>query len=251
MPPKGQRSLNIAQPLSSSRAQSANAILRSAASTMATSGPAASKSSPRTSCFPRTFMSTGNARNEMEAYYEQLLSQDRVDGVDAFGKNGIHLLCKGLGIKPESFEMYTLVWKMGVTRGCCIPRADWLKTMYTYKIEQPMDLKLFLVEWVKESRGDSFTEFYNDLYDYIRGEEARLMPYGTAVEAWAVLFQNEPRIIPWIKWYSDIYRREVTRDVWRQIGIFFSAVPNIEAYNVEDRWSCAIDSYVEWCKVSG
>ncbi|KEG15461.1 DCN1-like protein 2 [Trypanosoma grayi] len=188
-----------------------------------------------------------SGRNEMESYFERLLALGRVNGLDAMGAKGIEQLCGDLSITLNSFEMYTLIWKMGITRGGCIPRADWLTTMYAYKIKHPIDLKLNLTEWVKEAREEAFIEFYNELYDYIRGEEARLMPADNAIKAWAVLFAHEPRIRSWIEWYTVVHKRDVTRDVWRQLAVFFSTVPKIEVYSVEDKWPSAIDSYVEWC----
>ncbi|RNF26563.1 DCN1-like protein 2 [Trypanosoma conorhini] len=256
MPPRAQRGLSASQGISLNRVQSASGVARSATNTTAPKVPtvvaaaAAAKQPPRASVVSKSLTVTGNARSDMEALFERFLSRDRVDGVDAFGMNGIYRLCGELEIEPDSFEMYALIWKMGVTRGGCIPRADWLKTMYTYKIDQPQDLKKILVEWVKEARGDAFKEFYNALYDYIRGEEARLMPCGTAVKAWGVLFQRAPRIEQWINWCSTVYKRDVSRDLWREIEAFLSTVPNNEAYSAEDKWPYVIGDYVEWCKAS-
>ncbi|ORC93837.1 DCN1-like protein 2 [Trypanosoma theileri] len=193
---------------------------------------------------------TAFGRNDMETYFESLLALDRSDGLDAIGTKGIARLCEDLCIAKDSFEMYTLIWKMNITRGECIPRTDWLSTMYTYKVEQLLNLRMLLSEWVKEAKSTAFNEFYSHLYDFIRGEDARLMPTDRAIKVWGILFEHDPRIKSWIQWYSLVYMRDVTRDVWQQLGLFLSKVPNIEAYRVGDKWSSAIDNYVEWYKSS-
>ncbi|ESL06406.1 hypothetical protein TRSC58_05921 [Trypanosoma rangeli SC58] len=247
MPPRVQKSLSTSQANAINRVQLASGLARSTANTTTAKGSAAAKRSHRGS-FTSRITFTGNARSDMEALFDRLFICDRVEGVDAFGMNGIYSLCGELEIQRDSFEMYALIWKMGITRGDCVPRLDWLKTMYTYKIDQPHDLKKILVEWVKEAREGAFKEFYNSLYDYIRGEGARLMSHEMAVKAWAVLFEGEPRILPWINWCSTVYKQDVTRDLWRQIEVFLSTVPTNEAYSVDDKWPTAIDNYVEWCK---
>ncbi|RNF00512.1 DCN1-like protein 2 [Trypanosoma rangeli] len=249
MSPRIHKSLSTSQANLINKVQLASGSPRSTTNTTAAKGSSAAKRSHRGS-FASKISFTGNARSDMEAIFNRLLNCDRVEGVDAYGMKGIYSLCGELGIQPDSFEMYALIWKIGVTRGDCVPRVDWLKAMYTYKIGQLHDLKRILVEWVEEARGDSFKEFYNALYDFIRGEGARLMPHKMAVKAWAVLFQGKPCILPWINWCSTVYKQDVTRDLWRQIEVFLSTVPTNEAYSADGKWPTAIDNYVEWCKSS-
>ncbi|KAH9577235.1 Potentiating neddylation domain [Trypanosoma melophagium] len=244
MPPKLKGKTPTSQNGPSFRVQSANTAQRPVGSVSVV------KPAPRSSYTSRSNTVGFSGRNEMENYFESLLVLDRLDGLDAIGAKGIARLCEDLSIAKESFEMYTLIWKMGVNRGECIPRTDWLSTMYIYKVEQLLTLKMMLSEWVKEAKGTAFIEFYSHLYDFIRGEDARLMPTDKAVKAWGILFEHDPRINSWIQWYSLVYMREVTRDVWCQLGLFLSKVPNIESHRVVDKWSSAIDTYVEWYKSS-
>ncbi|AAZ10639.1 hypothetical protein, conserved [Trypanosoma brucei brucei TREU927] len=191
-----------------------------------------------------TASSTG--RTEMERYFENFASMDSAEGLETIGPKGIQHLCEDLAIKRDSFEMYTLIWKLGITRGGCIPRSDWLNMVYNYNIEVPVELKRRLREWVKDARGPSFVEFYSELYDYIRGDSARMMLPETAARAWDVLFRGDQQVAQWIRWYTGFYDCEVTRDIWRHVALFFNTGENATPYRKEDAWPTAFDLFAEW-----
>nr|CCD14303.1 unnamed protein product [Trypanosoma congolense IL3000] len=187
-----------------------------------------------------------SGKTEMERIFEFLSTTDSADGPDNIGQKGIQLLCEELGIRRDSMEMYTLIWKLGVTKSGCIPRYDWLGMVYNYNIESVYDLKLKLREWVKESTGPALTECCCELYDFIRGDNARLMLPETAARAWKTFFGCDPRVEEWIKWYTTVYREEVTRDIWNHVPVFFSNQENATPYRKEDKWPSAFDLFVEW-----
>ncbi|KAG8349123.1 putative Cullin binding [Trypanosoma vivax] len=191
-----------------------------------------------------------SSRNELERYFDRLASPERKGGTEIIRERGVQRLCKDLSIAKDSFDMYVLVWKLGATQSGCIPRADWLSSVYHYKIESLVHLRRHLSEWVKEARGNDFIQFVGDLYDYVRGEDARMMQPAIAARAWALLFTEEPRIESWIKWYSTVYNRDVTRDIWRHVPLFFSTFSDLSLYSNDGMWPCAFDEYVEWCRTS-
>lgn len=219
-----------------------------AATTRQTTGPESGKGAKGPSGQSKPVTVSNGSRSEMENCFDRLRALDKSDNVDIMGLQGIHQLCTELGIAADSFEMMVLMWKLGAIRKGCITRWEWLTSLYTNEVDQFHQLRTFLGEWVTEvsKKGSSFAEMYYFLYDFIRGENDRLMAPRTAVQAWDVLLKDEKMLPSWNKWVVTEYKRSISRDLWRQLWVLFSSVKSLSDFDPNGRWPTAIDDFVEW-----
>lgn len=195
-----------------------------------------------------------NKRSQMEIDFERLRGYDKLDeGVDAIGPRGLHQLCTELGIAFGDFDMYVVAWKLGATQSYCITRSEWLHSAFTWKIDHIGNLRSNVGGWRARVKEDEavFTEMYFHLYDFIRGDDEKLLPLEKAVKAWQVLLP-EPTpfafLSLWVQWVAMEFKRNITRDVWRQLWEFARKIKDLNQYDPNDKWPTALDDFVEWAK---
>ncbi|KAG5468895.1 hypothetical protein CUR178_01731 [Leishmania enriettii] len=196
------------------------------------------------------FVSKG-ARSDMELMFDRLSSLDKSAQSDAITGKGLAQLLSEAGVAASSLECMVLLWKLGAAQQGCIMRPEWLITMYAHGIESIAQLRQKLGEWVKDVRdnGGTFLLMYNYLYDYIRGEEDRCMTLTKAIDGWDVFFSTNERYTEWKAWALINVKRTVSRDLWRQVGVFFTA-DTASVQRSRDQvtalpWPSAIADYAE------
>jgi DCN1-like protein 1/2 len=159
----------------------------------------------------------------MELNFDRFCSFEKASQMDSITGRGLAQFFSEIAVPPSSLDYFVVLWKLGATVKGCITRAEWVMAMYTHGIESLTQLKLKLVEWVKEVRnsGGSFLLMYNFLYDYIRGEDDRRMSLANATKAWDVLFEKKDGYQKWKLWAAECVPSNVSRDLWQQVGVLF------------------------------
>lgn len=195
------------------------------------------------------------ARTEMETIFDKYRTLDRLDdSVDAIGPKGLTQLCSDVGIVDGDLDSMILIWKLGATQSGCITRSEWMHAMHQWKVEHLGHLKTALPNWRLQVREDeeAFTEMYFHLYDFIRGDDEKLLPVEKAMKAWTVLLPESdrfPLLTWWAQWVTMEYKRPITRDLWRQLWEFARKIgKNLQLYDCNDKWPTALDDFVEWTK---
>ena len=197
----------------------------------------------------------GHKRTAMEVEFDKLRALDRFEeGVDAIGPEGLKKLAKDLLLPDDQgLEMFVIAWKLNATQSYCITRSEWLHSLYLEKppVDDMTSLRTRVPKWlelVKESEKD-FAAMYNHTYDFIRGDDEKLLPLSKALKAWeALLADRFPHFTEWARWAHGEYKRPVSRDVWRQLLEFAKRVPDLNKYQSHDKWPTAMDDFVEWWK---
>lgn len=186
-------------------------------------------------------------QSEMEKYFEFLKQNDPLPG-DQIGEKALELLVRELAVEWMSFEMLVLMWKLRVSRAHALNRTEWSLAMYDHHITQPMQLRTKLVDWTKECRTDtnSFTEMYNFVYDFLRGDHSPWMPRDIAIQAWSALLSSLPVIPQFCLWVKSVYQKDISRDLWQQLSLLLIAHPDLADFNSDGKWPTAIDDFVGW-----
>lgn len=195
------------------------------------------------------------ARTEMEQIFDKYRTLDKLDeSVDAIGPKGLAQLCSDIGITYGDLDSYILIWKLGATQSGCITRSEWMHGMHQWKVEHMGHIKSAMPTWraqVKDDE-DAFTDMYFHLYDFVRGDDEKLLPVEKALKAWVVLLpeaERFPLFTWWAQWITTEYKRSVTRDLWRQLWEFARKIgKNIQNYDSNDKWPTALDDFVEWTR---
>lgn len=169
------------------------------------------------------FVSKG-ARSDMELVFDRLHALDKSAQSDTISGKGLAQFLSEVGVAQSSLECMVLLWKLGATQKGCITRSEWLISVYAHSIESIIQMRQSVSEWVKEvlENGGSFLLMYNYLYDYLRGEEDRRMTLTTAISAWDVFFSKNDLYAKWRAWAVVNVKGGISRDLWRQLGIFFT-----------------------------
>lgn len=196
----------------------------------------------------------GHKRSQMEQEFDRLRAYDKLeDGVDAIGVKGLQQLCQELSIPFNELDMLILVWKLGATQSYCVTRSEWLHSAYVYKIEHPQQIKTHLSSWKTSVKDDEtgFTDMYHSTYDFIRGDDEKLLPLEKAIRAWHILLPEPERfafLTSWAQWVGLEYKRPISRDVWRQLWEFARKIRDLNQYDPNDKWPTALDDFVEHLK---
>ncbi|KPA82563.1 putative mitochondrial hypothetical protein [Leptomonas pyrrhocoris] len=164
------------------------------------------------------------ARSEMELHFDRYCSLEKSSQTDSLTGRGLTQFLSEIAVSPFSFEYYVVLWKLSATQNGCILRLEWVMAMYTHGVEFLSQLKIKTAEWVKEVRGSGgrFLLMYNFLYDYIRGEDDRCMSLQNATTAWDLFFEKKDLYVQWKPWAADHVHSEVSRDLWRQVGVLIT-----------------------------
>lgn len=193
-----------------------------------------------------------NARSEMEGMFDRLHAMDRSAESDSLTGKGLAQLFADTNVSAASMESMVLLWKLGATQQGCVSRQEWLTSMYSHGIDSALQLKQRVVEWAKDVRehAGSFLLMYNYLYDYIRGEEDRRMSLANATSAWDIFFAGNTPYTKWKAWAAANVKGDVSRDLWRQLGIFFTLDDGaVAARPMDDAavlpWPSAIADFVD------
>ncbi len=200
---------------------------------------------------PTAAATTGHKRSQMEQDFDKLRLVDQPAMDDTMGPRGLQSLCTELGIVFNELEMFVLVWKLGATQSYCIAKSEWLHSAYAHKIDHIGQLRTMLATWKTAVKDDpnQFAEMYSQIYDFIRGDDEKLLPLDKAVRAWHVLLpENErfPFLPLWVQWATQQYKRPVSRDVWRELLQFSMRIKDLTQYDSNDKWPSAMDDFVEW-----
>jgi hypothetical protein len=211
---------------------------------------AAQKAQPNTDPSPQA-AGSGAKRSQMEQDFDRLRLLDKLeDGVDAVGPRGLAALCSELGIRDGEVDMLTVVWRIGATQSMCITRSEWLHAMYLYKIEHMGQLKNYVPQWRSLIKEDevAFAEMYFHAYDFVRGDDEKLLPLEKGLRAWTSLLPESkfPFLSQWAQWVTVEYKRPISRDLWRMLLEFAVKVKDLEKYDPNDKWPTALDDFVEW-----
>ncbi|CCW67141.1 unnamed protein product [Phytomonas sp. Hart1] len=196
---------------------------------------------------------TRGAKLEMELIFDRLKKLDKGDSGDAIYARGIEQLCLDLGIKPNSLEMFTLIWRLRAVRDGCVSRSEWLLLVFNFGVMVLSQLKDHINESVRivQENREEFYSMYNFLYDFIRGENNRRMPAVRAVQAWKVFFPNNRDLVDkWSRWILDKYHYEISRDLWGQTAVFIlnsKQQGNKIIFTTDlSQLSSAIDDFCKW-----
>ena len=194
-------------------------------------------------------------RSQMEADFDRFRAYDKLeDGVDAIGPKGFAQLCGELGIGASSPDSFVLSWSLGATQSLCITRSEWMHAAHLHKLDHLGTLKARLKEWQAAGKDESaFSEMYNSVYDFIRGDDEKLLPLEKAIKVWTVLLSPDlfPLISQWTTWCAVEFKRPVSRDIWRQIWEFARRTKQLSEYDPNDKWPTALDDFVEFLKEKG
>lgn len=182
----------------------------------------------------------------MELSFDRYCALDKSSQTDGVTGRGLTQFLSEIAVSPLSLEYYVVVWKVGATQRGCITRSEWVVAMYAHGIETLSQLKLKAAEWAKEVRGSggSFLLMYNFVYDYIRGEEDRRMSLANATKAWDVFFEKHDRYARWRLWAADHVRPDVSRDLWRQVGVLFILDAQGKQSDRESRTATALPTVI-------
>lgn len=191
------------------------------------------------------FQSKG-ARNEMELHFDRYCSLERSLQTEGITGRGLAQLFSEIAVPPSSLDCFAVLWKLGATQKGCVTRSEWIMAMYAHGIESLSQLKLKAAEWAKDVRSNdgSFLLMYNFVYDYVRGEGDRCMSLANATKAWDVLLEKKKRYPQWKLWAADHIKSDVTRDLWRQVGVLLTLSPESKPNGSEMGSSAALPTVI-------
>lgn len=190
------------------------------------------------------------AKSKMEMDFERVLATAAPAEPDTLAPIHLAALASMLGISDDDIAIYILAWKLQAKKPYSITRQEWTAGFTRMKIEGIDKLKVA----VPALRGEiqtpnAFKDFYFFLFDWLKETPAaKQVTNEVAVTMWPLLFKGRhfPHLAVWLEFIEKIYKRAVSKDLWRQTLDFASC--NIASYDPSGSWPSAMDEFFEWTK---
>jgi len=169
-------------------------------------------------------------------------------GAAAFGH-----LCTILNIDGEDDTLLVVLYRLG---GKCssftLTKESFCAGMASLGCSDLDQLKSLVpglrAEMARMPR-EQFRMYYYWCYDFIRDASVRVLPAEAACAYWRIVLTRRYKYLSlWCEYVETIYKKGITKDVWRQL-YDFACVENLtEGYDSSGAWPTLMDDFVAWGK---
>ena len=185
-----------------------------------------------------------------DKYYTAGLKEGADKAVDALQGAAFVALCEDLGIDLEDPVVLVLAWKSNAKNSFQISRDEWARAMTALSVDSLKKLKAALQSMRAEiTYEEAFKEFYFFVFDFVKEDVTTVLSNDTAVAYWQLLMSGQwPLLKSWCTYIAEVFKKAVTRDVWKQL-FYFSQLPSLEPAHYdadEGAWPSVMDDFVEW-----
>eukprot|EP00754_Rhynchopus_humris_P040872 Rhum_TRINITY_DN24070_c0_g1::Rhum_TRINITY_DN24070_c0_g1_i1::g.179237::m.179237/K17822/DCUN1D1_2; DCN1-like protein 1/2 len=185
--------------------------------------------------------SSAKSRSEMETLFEEVLLRSGGGEEGGLGYQGLDCLGEAFEVPKGDVLLLMLVWKLRCMGSGVVSKAEWLAGMQQHKIVTHSHLRSFLGRLRDETYGSdaAFTSFYSYLYDFLRPDPTRLLPFSIALEKWGILLKANFRYLNlWLEFMAtplagELTANGVTRDLWKQLLVFALSVDALQDHDRE------------------
>lgn len=189
------------------------------------------------------------AKPDVEVQFDKLL-QTAATTDDSLSPQHLVALAGTLGIHEDDIVLYVLAWKLQCKTPMKISRDEWVRGLLGMRIDTMEKLKVAVPVLRNELKtSTNFRNFYNFVFDWVReSPQAKYVSTETACVMWPLIFEGRgfPHLKLWLEFFSSVYKKTVSRDLWRQTFDF--AQISLESYDPSSSWPTAMDEFVEWQK---
>lgn len=191
---------------------------------------------------------------EVEQMFERYLQAGLKDGADAgcdaLQGSAFVALCEDMGIDMEDPVVLVLAWKGQAKNSYQISRDEWARAMTALHVDSLKKLKGTLSSIRAEiTEPEAFKEFYFFVFEFVKEDAATVLSNETAVAYWALLLPRWALVEQWSRYIAEVYKKAITRDVWKQLLYFSQLPPALPNYDAEEgAWPSVMDDFVEWSR---
>jgi DCN1-like protein 4/5 len=193
-------------------------------------------------------MPSKEAEQLFDKYHAAGVKDGADKGTDALQGSAFVAMCEDLGIDVEDPVVLVLAWKAQAKKSYQISRDEWVRALIAIHVDSLKKLKAALPALRAELKDpEAFKEFYFFVFEFVKEDAATVLANDTAVAYWQLLLNNWPLIGPWCTFISEVHKKAVTRDVWKQCHYFSLLPPSLASYDADEgAWPSVMDDFVEW-----
>lgn len=232
-----------AAPASSTSAASAAAPAASTSSASTSAAAAAPAAAPAKKAPPK---SSSGPDAIFDEYRAMNLSGEKMD------PSGLARFAEDLGINPDDLVLSVFAWKCECEGSFChISKAEFVRGFEKLRAKNMDQLKSKLPSLRNEIKtDDGFKGFYQFIFMWAKGPNARVLSTDIAVALWGILL---PDHFAQLKEFSEFFeanvKKPVNKDSWDSVLDFAREVKNdrhMENYVNDGFYAVVIDDFVEW-----
>jgi len=167
--------------------------------------------------------------------------------------NGLVQFLKDVGVVDESTDPAVLIigWRICADSPFEITRNIFVHGFASFGCSSVDGIADKLLEWKKTLIDATvFRPFYNQLFEFLRGER-RILEKTEALQAWDTVLKprNWPLYNHWHTFVSDDFKENaINKDYWEQLFEFIQAYPkDLKSYDpMASSWPTIIDEFYEY-----
>lgn len=198
---------------------------------------------------------------EIDGYFDSLIARvpdpahpNGSTAATSSSLGAVHLaqLSTDLSVSVDDVVMYVLAWKLDAKVPMTISKEEWSYGLYNMRIHTLADLRAALPALRADvAAPPQFKAFYYFLFDWTRESAmARIIPNDVALVMWPLAFSSLrtpwAHFGDWMTYIETVYRKPVSRDLWRQTLEYTLVNPLAEDPN--GAWPSAMDDFAEWLR---
>ena len=195
--------------------------------------------------------SSQSCRSEIEALFEKVVQSADTTDPNMLGPPHLVNLSQLLQTSEDDVAMYVIPWKLKCATPTKISKTEWVHGFQQMRIDSLEKLRTSLPLLRNElANSGNFRDFYYFLFDWIKETPgAKYLSNDCAVSMWSLVFQPKtfPLLKDWLMFTSQISKKNVTKDLWKQT-LDFSSVTQLSQYDPAGSWPTTMDEFVDWSK---
>jgi|UniRef100_A0A7S4LM59 DCN1-like protein 4/5 len=184
-----------------------------------------------------------------EKYLNVVVTEVGDKTIDSLQGSAFEALCEDLGIDVEDPVLLVLAWKSQAKHSFSISRDEWARAMIALHVDSLKKLKAAIPAMRAEiTDKDAFKDFYFFVFDFVKEDPATVLGNDTALAYWQLLLGPQwPLTNSWCTFISEVYKKAITRDVWKQLYYFSQLPTSLESYDIDEgAWPSVMDDFVDW-----
>jgi hypothetical protein len=196
--------------------------------------------------------STASKATPIDSDFDKLVAADTSadeSAPNSVSAQGLVEICKLIGVDPDDIVICIIAWKLQSVHPWRITKTEWSQGMARMRIDTMEKLKQAVPALRAElNNANNFRDFYYYVFDWIKDSSSKVLSNDTACAMWPLFLGKRFKYLDvWIEYVSTVYKKSVSRDVWKQL-IDFAQISSYDAYDPDAAWPTIMDEFVEWMK---